>query len=83
MEYEELTRDLPVSPVGKWELGLDNIRQLMAVFDNPQDKLPTVHIAGTNGKGSTVAMIASSLQQVGYKVGLYTSPSLVCFNERI
>lgn len=40
MEYEELTRDLPVSPVGKWELGLDNIRQLMAVFDNPQDKLP-------------------------------------------
>lgn len=42
MEYEELTRDLPVFPVGKWELGLDNIRQLMVVFDNPRG---TLHVS--------------------------------------
>ncbi|KAA9234510.1 MULTISPECIES: bifunctional folylpolyglutamate synthase/dihydrofolate synthase [Aerococcus] len=83
MDYEEFEKDLPVLERGKWTLGLDHIRDLMAVFDNPQDKLPTVHIAGTNGKGSTASMIARTLQLAGYKVGLYTSPSLVSFNERI
>ena len=83
VEYRELTEALPTSPEGKWELGLHNIRRLMELFDNPQDKLPTVHIAGTNGKGSTASMIAKALQEAGYKVGLYTSPSLVRFNERI
>lgn len=83
MEYEQFEALLPVLGQGKMELGLDATRQLMALFGNPQDKLPTIHIAGTNGKGSTAMMIATILEEAGYKVGLFTSPALVDFNERI
>ena len=60
-----------------------NIQKLCDFFDNPQKKLQTIHIGGTNGKGSTSNMIASILQEAGYKVGLYNSPHLVDFTERI
>lgn len=65
------------------KLGLDNTRRLLSHFGNPQLKIPTIHIAGTNGKGSTSAMIESILRASGYRVGLYTSPHLIDFSERI
>jgi len=63
--------------------GLENIRKLCDFFGNPQDKIKTIHIGGTNGKGSTSNMLASVLQESGYKIGLYNSPHLVDFTERI
>lgn len=83
MEYEEFETLLPVLGKGKMTLGLDATRELMGLLGDPQDKVPTIHIAGTNGKGSTAIMIATILEQAGYKVGLFTSPALVDFNERI
>lgn len=65
------------------KLGLDNITELLNYINNPQKSLKTFHIAGSNGKGSTCSFIASILQEYGYRVGLYTSPHLVRFNERI
>jgi dihydrofolate synthase / folylpolyglutamate synthase len=65
------------------KLGLDNITTLSSYFNNPHLKYPTIHIAGTNGKGSTAFYIANILQTCGLKVGLYTSPHLADFRERI
>ena len=65
------------------KLGLDNITNFMKELGNPQFKLKTFHIAGSNGKGSTSSFIASMLMELGYSVGLYTSPHFVRFNERI
>lgn len=62
---------------------LDRMRTLLKKLGNPQDQFKSVHIAGTKGKGSTCAMIASMLQACGYKVGLYTSPHLIDVRERI
>ncbi|MCH6574890.1 MAG: bifunctional folylpolyglutamate synthase/dihydrofolate synthase, partial [Bacteroidetes bacterium] len=64
-------------------LGLDNIKHFLSFIGNPQLKLKAIHIAGSNGKGSTAAFISSILMEAGYKVGLYTSPHFVRFNERI
>ena len=63
--------------------GLDNIRKLCDLFGNPQNQLKMIHIGGTNGKGSTSNMLASVLQEAGYKTGLYNSPHLIDFTERI
>lgn len=63
--------------------GLNNITRLLALMGNPQDKLKYVHIAGTNGKGSTTTMIASVLQNAGYKTGKYISPFVIDFRERM
>lgn len=63
--------------------GLERSLALAAAFGNPHRRFPSVHIAGTNGKGSTAHTIAAVLQSAGYKVGLYTSPHLVDFRERI
>ncbi|MBV6879440.1 folylpolyglutamate synthase/dihydrofolate synthase family protein [Epilithonimonas ginsengisoli] len=63
--------------------GLDNIKKLCDFFGNPQDKIKTIHIGGTNGKGSTSNMLASVLHESGYKIGLYNSPHLIDFTERI
>ncbi|HYT00699.1 MAG TPA: folylpolyglutamate synthase/dihydrofolate synthase family protein [Thermoplasmata archaeon] len=65
------------------KLGLDNIRRLLSLLGDPHRGLRAVHVTGTNGKGSVCAYVASALQQAGYRVGLYTSPHLVRFNERI
>ncbi|MCC8075166.1 MAG: bifunctional folylpolyglutamate synthase/dihydrofolate synthase [Clostridiales bacterium] len=70
----------------KWQTrkpGLSRTRALLAALGNPERKLKFVHIAGTNGKGSTAACIASCLRASGYRVGLYTSPYINRFNERI
>ncbi|OWR15487.1 bifunctional folylpolyglutamate synthase/dihydrofolate synthase [Chryseobacterium sp. VAUSW3] len=63
--------------------GLGNITKLCAFFGNPQYKIKTIHIGGTNGKGSSSNMLASILQESGYKVGIYNSPHLIDFTERI
>ena len=63
--------------------GLEHTCELLEVCDNPQKKIKFIHLAGTNGKGSTAAFISSILRSIGLKVGLYTSPHLVSFNERI
>jgi len=63
--------------------GLDRIRTLCQALGNPQDKLKFIHVAGTNGKGSFCAMTASMLQAAGYRTGLFTSPYIVDFNERM
>ncbi len=65
------------------KLGLETMTVLMGRLGMPQTKYRTLHIAGTNGKGSTAAMTAAILQAAGYRVGLYTSPHLVEFRERI
>lgn len=63
--------------------GLDHTLDLLMSCGNPHHQLRTIHIAGTNGKGSTSSMLASILRSAGYRVGLYTSPHLIKFNERI
>lgn len=63
--------------------GLEDITDLLTQFGNPQDDLKTILIGGTNGKGSTAAMVAAVISQAGYRVGLYTSPHLVDVRERI
>ena len=65
------------------KLGLEVITKLLNELDNPQFKFKSIHLAGTNGKGSVAAYLNSILQEAGYKVGMYTSPHLVKFNERI
>ncbi len=65
------------------KMGLENITELCRFLNQPQDKFPSIHIAGTNGKGSTAVLIQKILSQHGLRVGLYTSPHLVKFNERI
>lgn len=63
--------------------GLERTKELLGKMGNPQDKLKFIHVAGTNGKGSFCAMTANILKCAGYKVGLYTSPFVLRFNERM
>jgi len=65
------------------KLGLKNISTVLSELGDPQQKTPSIHIAGTNGKGSTAAFCESILRNAGYRVGLYTSPHLIHFSERI
>ncbi|MDB6033760.1 MAG: FolC bifunctional protein [Verrucomicrobiales bacterium] len=65
------------------KLGLENTRRLAALAGNPQDRLRFIHVAGTNGKGSTCAMLESIYRSAGLKTGLFTSPHLVSFRERL
>lgn len=95
MTYEEATRYLlalgkelsaprqPASVAQAQKFGLDNIRVLAEALGNPQRAYPCAHIAGTNGKGSTAAMLDSILRAAGLHTGLYTSPHLERINERI
>ncbi len=75
-----LTRQLRYS---EEKFNLDRIKKLMDLLGNPQSTYPVIHVAGTKGKGSTAAFIDSVLQTAGYKVGLYTSPHLHDYTERI
>jgi len=72
-----------ISELAKAEFNLDRMFALMEELGNPQKKYPIIHVAGTKGKGSVSALCASALQAAGYKVGLYTSPHLLDYVERI
>ena len=63
--------------------GLERVRKLLELIGNPQEKLKFIHVAGTNGKGSVCFMLASILKECGYKTGLFISPSIMDFRERI
>jgi len=65
------------------KFGLDTTRALLGELGDPHLHYPTIHVAGTNGKGSVVTLVAAALEQAGWRVGLYTSPHLVSFRERI
>ncbi len=71
------------SELAKADFNLDRMRALMAELGNPQNQYPIIHVAGTKGKGSVCALCASALQAAGYKTGLYTSPHLLDYTERI
>src|SRR5512143_3107322 len=71
------------SELAKAEVNLDRMFALMEELGNPQSKYPLIHVSGTKGKGSVSALCASALQVAGYKVGLYTSPHLLDYCERI
>ena len=64
-------------------LGLDTIKNILSALGNPQNDFSSIHVAGTNGKGSVASTLSAILHESGYRVGLYTSPHLVRFNERI
>lgn len=83
MNYNEALQFIHESHKFGMRLGLDNIKKLLELLGNPQNNLNIIHVAGTNGKGSTCSFISSILKESGYKVGLYTSPFLETFTERI
>lgn len=83
MNYEEALDYIHSIPKFRRPLGNENLARLLALLGNPQKKLRFIHIAGTNGKGSTAAMTGEILRRSGYKTGLFTSPFIEVFNERI
>src|SRR5580700_5015119 len=80
--YSQLPLFTRVGP-SAYKANLDNTIELCKRLGNPQHKFKSVHVGGTNGKGSTSHMLAAVLQTAGYKTGLYTSPHLKDFRERI
>ena len=74
-----------IHSLGKFSLpaGLERIKKALDILDNPQNKFKSIHIAGTNGKGSVSAMISSVFKEAGYKTGLFISPFIIDFRERI
>ena len=83
MNYEETIAYIHSAYWKGTKDGLSRTRELLELLGDPQDELKFIHVAGTNGKGSTCAMLASILQAAGYRTGLYTSPFVNRFNERI
>ncbi len=83
MNYNKILKYLYRLESPEIRLGLDKIQNLLDKIGNPEKGLKCIHVAGTNGKGSVCAMIFYILKEAGYKVGLYTSPHLKRFNERI
>ena len=83
MNYEEALNYIHAVQWAGHKPGLTRTRTLLAALGDPHKQLRFIHVAGTNGKGSTAAMLASCLQAAGYRVGLYTSPFINRFNERI
>ena len=79
----KLLKHLFSSQQGNYKFGLERITEILEFIGNPQNSYPTIHIAGTNGKGSVCCLLASILQESGLNVGLYTSPHIFEFNERI
>ncbi len=83
MNYQETLEFIHSTDWKGSRLGLDRMREMMRRLGDPQDRLRFVHVAGTNGKGSTCAVLSSILSAAGYKTGMYTSPHLVKVNERM
>lgn len=83
MKYKKALEFVHSIPKFQRPLGNTNLRRLLECLGSPQERLKFIHIAGTNGKGSAAAMIAAVLKEQGYKTGLFTSPYIEVFNERI
>ncbi|MEG2353469.1 MAG: folylpolyglutamate synthase/dihydrofolate synthase family protein [Clostridium sp.] len=83
MNYEEALNYVESTAKFGMKLGLERMERILEILDNPQKKIKTIHIAGTNGKGSTTAMLSGILKEEGYSVGMYTSPFLESFEERM
>ena len=83
MTYEGALAVLAARQETVIDLGLDRVKRCLARLGDPQEKVPAFHVAGTNGKGSTCAILASVLRAAGYRVGLYISPHLLDVRERI
>jgi len=83
MDYRETLTYLDVLAESGIKLGLDSMRRFLLTLGSPQNSVPAIHVAGSNGKGSTAAFLSSILVEAGYHVGLYTSPHLVNVEERI
>src|SRR6266581_4122226 len=83
MTYAEAIEFLCALRIFGAKFGLENTRKLAALAGNPQERLRFIHVAGTNGKGSTCAILESIYRATGLRVGLFTSPHLVSFRERI
>ncbi|MEE4312199.1 MAG: folylpolyglutamate synthase/dihydrofolate synthase family protein [candidate division KSB1 bacterium] len=79
---EAITYLYELSSLG-WKLGLDKVRRMLADLGNPHEKYKSIHVAGTNGKGSTSSIAEAILRESGYVTGLFTSPHLINVNERI
>ncbi|HFU4218543.1 TPA: folylpolyglutamate synthase/dihydrofolate synthase family protein [Streptococcus suis] len=83
MKYQEIRQWLSNRPASDLEHGVARVSWLLEGLDNPQLQVPTVHFVGTNGKGSTLNALQSILQSSGYRVGRFTSPSIIDFREQI
>ncbi|MCM1499114.1 MAG: Mur ligase family protein, partial [Clostridium sp.] len=83
MTYQECVDYLLSVPLFAKKLGTDNLNQILAIMGHPERKYPVIHVAGTNGKGSTCSFLTSILAQSGKRVGMFTSPHLERINERI
>ncbi len=83
LAYHDALRRLFARTGGAWRLGLERVTELLDGLGNPQHRYPVFHVAGTNGKGSTVATLYALLRGAGLRVGRYTSPHLVDFSERV
>ncbi len=83
MTYEEARAFIDDTAKYGYVLGLDTERELLRRLGNPQDDLKFVHVAGTNGKGSTLAYVSTILKEAGYRVGRYISPTIFDYRERI
>ena len=82
MNYEEAVAYIDETPKFTKKNSLDHTKECLRRLGNPQDKFKVIHVAGTNGKGSTCAFLTSVLREAGYSCGLFTSPHLVEINER-
>lgn len=83
MDYSEALKYIQNLGWSQKTAGLQRIREVLALCGNPQDRLSILHVAGSNGKGSVCAILSSVLSQAGYHVGLFTSPDLLDYRERI
>ena len=83
VDYQQAVEFVESSEIVRQRYGLQKLQQALHLLDDPHHHTEFVHIAGTNGKGSTAAMTASVLQMAGYRTGLYTSPHLMRYNERM
>ena len=83
MTYQECVDYILSVPLFAEKLGTQNLNRILNIMNHPERSCPVIHVAGTNGKGSTCLFLASILQKAGYRVGVFTSPHLVKVNERI
>lgn len=83
MTYQECVDYILSVPLFATKLGTDNLNRILDIMGHPEQSSPVIHVAGTNGKGSTCLFLAGILENAGKKVGLFTSPHLVRINERI